>query len=108
LGLNVTMKGSKWRIILILINENCELLIEMINILLIKKGINSYLCNKLGNVIFSVLGMGFLPCTEKMDLLRIAHMIFSIGIWKKIKFLIISKLKSGIKILLFSLVERNN
>jgi hypothetical protein len=41
---------------------------------------------------FSVLGMGFLietlveiknmPCTEKMDFLRITHMIFSTGVWK--------------------------
>jgi hypothetical protein len=47
---------------------------------------NSYLCNKLENVIFFVLGMGFFIeaialCTEKIDLLRIAHMIFSTGVW---------------------------
>jgi hypothetical protein len=39
---------------------------------------NSYLCNKLGNVIF----FRITPCTEKMDFLRIAHMIFSTGVWK--------------------------
>jgi hypothetical protein len=50
-----------------------------------------YLCNKLGNVFFSALCMGFfivaiaeiknMPCTEKMDFLRIAHMIFFTGVW---------------------------
>jgi hypothetical protein len=50
---------------------------------------NSYLYNKLGNIIFSVLGMGFFIEAraeikhalhgKKMDFLRIAHMIFSTG-----------------------------
>jgi hypothetical protein len=39
---------------------------------------------------FSVLGVGFfiearaeiiMPCTEKIDFLRLAHMIFSTGVW---------------------------
>jgi hypothetical protein len=49
---------------------------------------NSYLCNKLGNMIFFVLGMGFFRGEsrdqhavygKKMHFLRIAHMICSTG-----------------------------
>jgi hypothetical protein len=49
-----------------------------------------------------------MPCTEKMDILRIAHMIFSTG-ENKLNLnifnivLIIPKLKSGIVIVLLSL-----
>jgi hypothetical protein len=51
-----------------------------------------------------------MPCTEHMDFLRIAHMIFSTGVWEnKLNLnifnivLIIPKLKSGIMIVLLSL-----
>jgi hypothetical protein len=68
--------------------------------------------------IFFALGMEFLieaiknmPYTEKIDFLRIAPMIFSTALWKNklnsdiFNFsVIISKLKSRIKIVLFSLL----
>jgi hypothetical protein len=53
---------------------------------------NSYLCNKLGKVIFFRTRCGIFnrdeveiknaSCTEKTLFLRIAHMIFSTGVWK--------------------------
>jgi hypothetical protein len=54
--------------------------------------INSYLCNKLGKVIFFRTRCGIFnrdeveiknaSSTEKTLFLRIAHMIFSTGVWK--------------------------
>jgi hypothetical protein len=53
---------------------------------------NSYLCNKLGKVIFFLTRCGIFnrdeveiknaSSTEKTLFLRIAHMIFSTGVWK--------------------------
>jgi hypothetical protein len=65
----------------------------------------------MGFLIETIVEIKNMPCTEKIDFLRIAHMIFSTGVWKIHKIwifliyllLIISKLKSEIKIVLLSL-----
>jgi hypothetical protein len=66
--------------------------------------VNSYLCNKLGNVIFFRIRHGML-CTEKNGFPTFCT---HDKIWIINILLILSKLKSEIKIVLLSLPQRNN